>query len=130
DSLRVLVVEDNVVNQKVVLAMLKRMGLEADVASHGQEAVERVAETAFDVVFMDLQMPVMDGLTATRRIRGHGAAIEQPLIVALTANALESDRIACLEAGMNAFLAKPVQLRTLRAYLEQAAQDRGLVDAR
>ena len=112
-SAHVLIVEDNPVNQLVVQGLLQKMGLTASTVADGAAAVEAVAATAYDLVLMDMQMPVMDGLTATRAIRAGGDTVP---IVGLTANAFVSDRDACLEAGMNAFLTKPIT----RAKLEDA----------
>ncbi len=115
--LRILAVEDNATNQKLILLILERLGYRADSAYHGLEALESVSRHVYDVVLMDVQMPEMDGLAATRRIRQSLA--RQPRIIAMTANAMESDRQACLEAGMDDYLSKPIQVRDLRAALEQ-----------
>ncbi len=115
----VLLVEDNPVNLAMAKAMLRKLGLSMDVAVNGAEAVERFCQHRFDLVLMDCQMPVMDGYEATatiRRLPGGGAA-DLP-IVALTANAMQGDAQKCLDAGMNAFLAKPYTLSALRATLE------------
>ena len=117
--LRVLVAEDNLVNQKVISAMLGRLGYEADIVANGEEAVERVAGGNFEVVLMDMQMPVMDGLDSARGIRGLDH-IQQPWIVALTANATEADRETCMQAGMDDYVAKPIKLETLAAALRAA----------
>ena len=117
----ILVVEDNPVNRKVALRMLQRLGMEADVAENGSEAVRRVLEKGYDIVLMDLQMPVMDGLTATRAIREQASAASQPRIVALTANALGEDARRCEEAGMDDYLTKPIELDTLRDAIERNA---------
>lgn len=105
--LRVLVVEDNPINQMLARRLLERMGHEVVVAEDGAKGVERVAGARFDLVFMDCQMPVMDGYAATAGIRALGARGTLP-IIALTANAMQGDRELCLEAGMNDYLAKPV----------------------
>ena len=105
---RVLVAEDNPVNQQVTLALLRRAGHVADVVSNGEEAVDAVAALPYDLVLMDVQMPVMDGLTATRAIRRLGGPVGRIPIVAMTANAMEGDEEACLSAGMNDYLPKPV----------------------
>jgi len=127
---RVLVVEDNPVNQQVASAMLKSLGLQVTLASNGQEAVELVEKQEFDVVLMDCQMPVMDGFQATAAIRrlplGRG---ERLPIVAVTANAMPGDEQNCLDAGMNDFLPKPFKLLQLQAllgrWLVSAAETRG-----
>ncbi|HRI64458.1 MAG TPA: ATP-binding protein [Polyangium sp.] len=110
---RVLLVEDNAINQKVALRMLERLGYRADVACNGAEAVDFVQRIAYDVVFMDVQMPVLDGLEATRRIRQIDLTCAQPWIVAMTAEALSGDEAQCLAAGMDSYVTKPVQLATL-----------------
>jgi signal transduction histidine kinase/CheY-like chemotaxis protein len=120
-ALRVLVAEDNVVNQKVALLMLERLGQDASVVANGQEAVDAVKRGRFDVVLMDIQMPVLDGLSACRRIRAELPAERQPRIVAMTANALAEDRAACLAAGMDDYLAKPVRASDLEQSLRRSA---------
>jgi len=121
--LRVLLAEDNPVNQKVAQRMLARLGCHPDVVSDGQAAVEAAARVAYDLIFMDVQMPRMDGLAATREIRAQGAARgPQPRIVALTANALIGDREMCLASGMDEFISKPVRLDELAAALERATE--------
>jgi signal transduction histidine kinase/ActR/RegA family two-component response regulator len=112
-NLKILLVEDNAVNQMLALGMLQKLGLNADLATDGAEAVERVRDTSYDLILMDMQMPRMDGLTATRAIRSM-PDIRQPRIVALTANAMESDRDACLAAGMDDFLSKPFKAAELQ----------------
>ena len=111
--LHILLAEGNVVNQKVALRMLQRLGYRADVASNGREVVEAVQRQHYDVVLMDMQMPEMDGLEATRRLRANFPAERQPYIIALTANAMEGDRDRCMEAGMDDYLSKPVKLNAL-----------------
>jgi CheY-like chemotaxis protein len=95
------------------------MGYQAQVAVNGREAVEAARQQKFDVVLMDMQMPEMDGIEATRRIRAELPATSQPHIIAMTANATTDDRDQCLAAGMNDFLSKPVQIRDLRGALEK-----------
>ncbi|HEV8488918.1 MAG TPA: GAF domain-containing protein [Candidatus Limnocylindrales bacterium] len=115
-SLRVLLAEDNAVNQKLALRLLDRMGLRADVVEDGRAAVDAVAGGIYDVVLMDVQMPAMDGLEATRQIRGQWP--ERPLrIVGLTANAMAGDREACLAAGMDDYVSKPIRPEELAAAL-------------
>jgi PAS domain S-box-containing protein len=118
DSTKVLLVEDNPVNQRVARTMLERLGLRPAVAGHGGEALAKLEFTAFDVILMDVQMPEMDGLTATRQIRQRLPAARQPVIIALTANALSGDREKCIEAGMDDYLAKPARQDELRQRLE------------
>jgi signal transduction histidine kinase/DNA-binding response OmpR family regulator len=117
--MRILVAEDNAVNQRLVLLLLGKLGYRADVVGNGLEAVEAVGRQHYDVVLMDVQMPEMDGLEACRRIVERWAAAERPRIVALTANALESDREECLAAGMDDYLAKPIRIEKLAAALER-----------
>ena len=125
-DLRVLLAEDNAVNQKVAVRLLQKMGLEADVVGDGAEAVAAVREAAgarpYDVVLMDVQMPVLDGLAATAQIRASVAADRQPYVVALTANAMEGDREACLGAGCDDYLSKPVRPDALAAALARRAE--------
>ncbi len=113
---RVLLVEDNELNQEVATELLQGVGVLVSVAHNGQEAVEQVQPGRFDLVLMDMQMPVMDGLTATRTIRRNEALSGLP-IIAMTANAMASDREACLSAGMNDHLAKPIEPEHLFASL-------------
>ncbi|SDZ11389.1 Signal transduction histidine kinase [Micromonospora pattaloongensis] len=125
-SLRVLVAEDNEVNHRVARLMLSRLGHRVDAVANGAEAVEALHRADYDVVFMDVQMPVLDGLEATRRIRAELPAHRQPRIVALTANALPEHRAACAAAGMDGYLAKPVrahELATVLAPLRPLARD-------
>jgi CheY-like chemotaxis protein len=103
------------VNQKLALRMLARMGYEADLAATGREAVQAVERRRYDLVLMDVQMPEMDGLEATREIVSRIPAAQRPWIVAMTANAMDSDRQRCMEAGMNAYIAKPIQVEELVA---------------
>jgi CheY-like chemotaxis protein len=106
--LRILLVEDNPVNKKVALRLLDRLGYTADAASSGAEAIQAVSQGSYQLVFMDVQMPEIDGLEATRRIRTLLPAERQPQIVALTANALVGDAEMCREAGMDDYVSKPV----------------------
>jgi CheY-like chemotaxis protein len=113
-QLKVLVVEDNRVNQILAMALLSKLGIVADLACDEAEAVVRVRRGNYDIVLMDMQMPVMDGVTATRTIRDSALPV-QPFIIALTANAFDSDRELCLQAGMNEFLTKPFGADDLRS---------------
>jgi signal transduction histidine kinase/ActR/RegA family two-component response regulator len=119
-DLRILLVEDNAVNQMLAMSMLRKLGASAELAQDGQECVEKVRSGDYDLVLMDIQMPRMDGMAATRAIR-QLTNIRQPRIVALTANAMDSDREACLAAGMEDFLSKPFQVSDLQERLETAA---------
>jgi signal transduction histidine kinase/DNA-binding response OmpR family regulator len=120
--LRILVAEDNGVNQRVVLAMLRRLGYRADLAVNGREAVDAVRHRPYDVVLMDLHMPELDGLGALRQIHAEHATDRRPHVIALTANALEEDRQECLAAGMDDYLSKPLQRDKLEAALERAGR--------
>jgi CheY-like chemotaxis protein len=124
-SADVLVVEDNMVNQKVAVALLKRLGVRADVASDGREAVERVQSRSYDLVLMDCQMPIMNGYDATAEIRRRGGAAAHVPIVAMTADVIDDSKERALQAGMNDFVAKPVDMqelsRALRTWLKKAA---------
>ena len=119
--LRILLAEDNPVNQKLAVRLLERMGYKADIANNGLEAIAAIEDTDYDVVLMDVQMPELDGLEATRRIRERWPAPAGPHIVAMTANAMEGDREACLAAGMDDYIAKPIRPETLSAALIAAA---------
>ena len=111
--LRILLTEDSLTNQKLALHLLKRLGYGADVAGNGREAVEAMQRSSYDVILMDMQMPEMDGLEATRHIRAEIPAERQPTIIALTANAMHGDREMCLEAGMNEYMSKPIRVEEL-----------------
>ena len=126
--LRILLAEDNVVNQKLALRLLTQMGYRADVASNGLEAVESVQRQAYDVVLMDVQMPELDGLDATRRICALAPAGERPRIVAMTANAMQGDREMCLAAGMDDYLTKPIRVERLVEALMSVARRAGEQD--
>ena len=119
-QLRILVAEDNAVNQRLALLLLEKLGCRADVARTGLEVVEAVRAQPYDLVLMDVEMPEMDGIEATRRIRiagRHGATL--PRIIAVTANAMQGDRDACLAAGMDDYLTKPIRLEELDAALRR-----------
>ncbi len=111
--LRILLAEDNVVNQKLALRLLQQMGYRADLAANGIEAIECIARQTYDLVLMDVQMPEMDGLEASRRITAKFGPHERPRIVAMTANAMQGDREQCLAAGMDDYLTKPIRVDEL-----------------
>jgi CheY-like chemotaxis protein/HPt (histidine-containing phosphotransfer) domain-containing protein len=122
--LRILLAEDNATNQKLALLVLERLGYRAEVAGNGREALRALARQRYDVVLMDMQMPEMDGLEATRRIRQELAATEQPWIIAMTANATEADRHRCIEAGMDDYLSKPLRVEALVVALQRSLPHR------
>ncbi|HMY66697.1 MAG TPA: ATP-binding protein [Leptospiraceae bacterium] len=114
--LRILLAEDNSVNQKVAVQMLNKLGYRADIAANGLEVIEAMKVSVYDVILMDVQMPEMDGIEASRVIRQQGHLVR---IIALTANAMKEDREMCFSAGMNGFLAKPIKINELKEILEK-----------
>jgi CheY-like chemotaxis protein/HPt (histidine-containing phosphotransfer) domain-containing protein len=123
--LRVLLTDDNVINQKVASRLLQQLGYRADIANNGLEAIQALERQPYDLIFMDVQMPELDGLEATRRIRQRQSDptahphFQQPIIIiAMTANAMQGDREKCLAAGMDAYLSKPVRPEALQAVIE------------
>ena len=119
---RVLLAEDNLVNQRVAVLLLEKLGLKPDLVTDGTEVLAAFARASYDLVLMDVQMPNMDGLEATRRLRA--MSIEQPIIIAMTASALDSDILAARQAGMDDFISKPVRLESLAKRLQQHLQAR------
>ena len=119
--LNILVAEDNIVNQKVAMGVLLQFGYQTDLVVSGKEAVEAVERQRYDLLFMDLQMPDMDGLEATRVICSRMSPSERPYIVAMTANAMKEDRELCLSAGMDGYLSKPIRPEEIKAAIERAA---------
>jgi CheY-like chemotaxis protein/HPt (histidine-containing phosphotransfer) domain-containing protein len=117
EPLRILLAEDNAINQKVALRLLERLGYGADVVGDGRQAVARLDHAFYDVILMDVQMPEMDGLEASRAICARWAAGERPRIIAMTAEAMQGDRDKCLAAGMDDYIVKPVTLDRLAAAL-------------
>jgi CheY-like chemotaxis protein len=116
--LRILLAEDNLVNQKLALRLLAKMGYRADVAADGLEAIQALERQPYDVILMDVQMPEMDGLEATRRICERWPVGVRPRIIAMTANAMQGDREICLAAGMDDYVSKPIRVNELIQVLE------------
>jgi CheY-like chemotaxis protein len=125
--LRVLVAEDNAVNQILIRALLAKLGHHHDIVADGAEALRQVQAARYDVVLMDVQMPHMDGIAATRAIRALPGDVARVPVVAMTANVMTEDRDACVAAGMTGFVGKPIDRRRLHAAIERAA--RGAVTA-
>ncbi|MCL2925033.1 MAG: response regulator, partial [Trichodesmium sp. MAG_R04] len=117
--LKILLAEDNVVNQKVAINILKKLGYRADIAANGLEVLEDLRRQSYDVVLMDVQMPEMDGLTATRQICAEWVKEKRPRIIAMTANAMQGDREKCLSAGMDDYIIKPVRPEALMTALSK-----------
>nr|WP_281288184.1 ATP-binding protein [Paenibacillus methanolicus] len=116
---RVLVADDNEINQKLTIGMLEKLGIRADVAADGGEAVAKSAANQYELILMDMRMPVMDGLEATRQVLAASGAPHSPVVVAMTANVLPADRQRCLEAGMADFLGKPLQFEAVKRLLQR-----------
>jgi len=114
---RILVVEDNMINIKLITTVLGKLGYVVDTAENGQIAVDKFLQTTYDLIFMDVLMPVMDGLEATRRIRAIDK--EQPKIVAMTANAMQEDRQNCIDAGMDEYLSTPLEINSLKKAISE-----------
>jgi signal transduction histidine kinase/CheY-like chemotaxis protein/ligand-binding sensor domain-containing protein len=119
--LRILLAEDNLINQMVARRLLEKLGYYADVATNGMEAIEAIKKKNYDLIFMDVQMPIMDGLEATRRICRQWAREHRPRIVAMTANAMQGDREKCIEAGMDDYISKPINPQELAQALQRTA---------
>jgi len=123
--LNILIAEDNLINQQVILYILQKLGYDPRIVENGQQAVDAALNTGYDIILMDLQMPEMDGLEATRLIR-RSRLVDQPVIIALTANTMEGDEEECLQAGMNDYIGKPVKLEELVGKLRKWALHRQL----
>jgi CheY-like chemotaxis protein len=116
---RVLLAEDNQVNQLVARKILASLGVEVEVVENGQLALEKIKTGTFDAVFLDCQMPVMDGYTAAREIRKLGGAAAKLPLIAMTAHAMTGDREKCIEAGMNEYITKPVKKESIAEVLSR-----------
>ncbi|HSD58935.1 MAG TPA: response regulator [Methanotrichaceae archaeon] len=121
-TLRILLAEDNVSSQKVALKMLEKMGYRADLAASGVEVLQAIERQPYDLVLMDIKMPEMDGLEATRQIRRRWPAAEQPKVIAITAYGLEGDREKCLAAGMDGYISKPMKMNELEDALSKCRE--------
>ncbi len=119
EHFHILLAEDNPVNQKIAQRMLKHLGYPVDVAANGLEALQALEHKSYNIILMDIQMPEMDGLEATRIIRQRLSAEEQPRIIAVTAHALDYSREMCIDAGMDDYISKPVQKDELAEVLSR-----------
>ena len=122
-ALRILVAEDNLSNQRIIDFFLRPIGAEITIVGDGQQALDVLSVAAFDVVLMDMQMPVMDGLEATRRLRASGGMNAGIPVLALTANVMDAQKKACFEAGMTGHIAKPIDARLLLTSVINACSD-------
>lgn len=118
----ILVVDDHPVNQKLMVSMLKKIGLSSDIAEDGSQALEMALNYSYDLIFMDLQMPIMDGLECTRRIRSELGNRSQPAIIAMTANVMDGIRDHCIETGMNGYISKPVKMANVKQKISEFHQ--------
>jgi CheY-like chemotaxis protein len=119
-DLKILLVDDNRVNQRIALLIFGQMQLKCDIASDGKEAFEMVQQKEYDLIFMDMQMPVMDGLESTKLIRAFekdSETLHQSIIVALTGSELAENKDVCLEIGMNDFIEKPIRIESIQKYI-------------
>jgi len=118
-NIKILVVEDHFINQELMKEMLDRLECQVDTAENGREALEQIGTNDYDVIFMDLQMPEMDGLEATRKIREIQEGKKKTPIIALTANAMQGDQKKCLDAGMDDYLSKPFEVKDIEKLLDK-----------
>jgi CheY-like chemotaxis protein len=125
-SPKILIAEDSFVNQKILLRILKQIGCTADVVSNGLQAIEAVSTKNYDIVFMDMYMPGMDGLEATRKIVNSRVASNRPRIIALTADSMSGDKDKCFEAGMDDYITKSVRIEEILSMLNRWAPVRGM----
>ena len=119
-DLKILVVDDNEVNQRLAILIFRKMGFKCDVSSDGKEAFEMYQKKAYDLIFMDLQMPVMDGLESTKLIRAFendSESLKRATIIALTGSELQENRESCIEVGMDDFIEKPMRVETLNKFI-------------
>ena len=119
-DLKILVVDDNEVNQRLAILIFRKMGFKCDVSSDGKEAFEMYQKKAYDLIFMDLQMPVMDGLESTKLIRAFendSETLKRATIIALTGSELQENRESCIEVGMDDFIEKPMRVETLNKFI-------------
>lgn len=117
---KVLVVDDHPINQRLMVSMLDKLGYSADIAEDGSQAVDLAAQNCYEYIFMDLQMPVMDGLTATARIRaGSSLSAEKTVIIAMTANVMEGIQTRCKAAGMDGYISKPLKLSSIKQIISR-----------
>ncbi len=122
DTLQILLTEDNVINQKVATKFLERVGYKADIANNGVEALAMIAHKSYDLIFMDINMPEMDGVETTKRIRNMADRTSQPYIVAMTANVMQGDEELYLSSGMDAYISKPINVSEMERVLQAAKQ--------
>ena len=122
-QVRILLAEDNTINQKVALRMLEKIGHRIDVVASGLEVLSAIERQSYDIILMDVMMPEMDGLETTRFIRTHIEEGKQPYIIALTANAMMEDRDICIEAGMDNYISKPISREMLEEVIKVAVRN-------
>lgn len=121
-DLKIMLVDDNKVNQRLAMLIFRQIGFTCDIASDGKEAFEMYQQKAYDLIFMDIQMPVMDGLESTQLIRvfeKESETLHRAIIVALSGSELEENKNVCLEVGMDDFIEKPIRVESLREYISK-----------